>query len=128
MFVSLDIAKLLLRLTAGIMLFHGIHKIMHGIDGVKHLTVSAGLPEFFAYGVYLGEVVAPLMVLVGYYARAGALIMAFTMANAIYLAHSSQLLSLNKHGAPAIELPLMYLLLCMAIAFAGPGKYAINRK
>jgi len=128
MIQTADIAKLLLRLGAGMMLFHGIAKILHGIEGVKRLTVSAGLPEFFAYGVYLGEVVAPLMVLIGFYARAGALIMAFTMANAIYLAHRGELFGLNAHGAPAAESALLYLLLSLGIALAGPGAYGLNRK
>lgn len=128
MFQNLDIARLLLRLASGLMLFHGIHKILHGIDGVKHLVTGAGLPEFIAYGIYLGEVVAPIMVLIGYYSRLAALIMAFTMANAIYLAHGSALLTLNKHGGPAIELPLLYLLLSVSVALAGPGRYAVNRK
>lgn len=128
MFHNLDIAKLLLRLTAGIMLFHGVNKLFHGIDGIKHLTLSAGLPEFFAYGVFIGEVIAPVMIIIGFYTRIGALILAFTMANAIYLAHASEIFTLNKHGAPSIELPLMYLLLSVAIAFAGPGKFALNRK
>jgi len=52
MFNQPDIAKLLLRLSVGIlMLFHGIHKMIHGIGGIKSLTVNAGLPEFFAYVV-----------------------------------------------------------------------------
>ena len=128
MFQTTDIAKLLLRLSAGMMLFHGIHKILHGIEGIKRLTAASGLPEFLAYGVYLGEVVAPVMVIVGYYSRLGALVMSFTMANAIYLAHASELFTLGRHGAPAAELPLLYLFLGVAIALVGPGKYAINRK
>lgn len=128
MFQNSDVAKLLLRFAAGLLLFHGIHKIIHGIEGIKHLVSAAGMPEFFAYGVYLGEVAAPAMVLLGYYSRIGALLMVFTMANAIYLAHGSELFSLGKHGAPAIELPLLYLLLALAVAFSGPGKFAFNRQ
>ena len=128
MFQNSDIAKLLLRLSAGMMLFHGIHKILHGIDGIKRLTAASGLPEFLAYGVYIGEVIAPLMVIVGYYSRLGGLVIAFTMANAIYLAHASELFSLGRHGAPAAELPLLYLFLGIAIALIGPGKYAVNRQ
>lgn len=128
MFQNSDIAKLLLRLAAGMMLFHGIHKMFHGIDGIKHLVASSGLPEFLAYGVFIGEVIAPLMIIAGYFSRVGALLMAFTMANAIYLAHTSELFSLNRHGAPAAELPLLYLLISLSIAFSGPGKYAINRR
>lgn len=129
MFNSSDLAKLILRIAVGgMMLFHGIGKIVHGIGGVKQLTVSAGLPEFFAYGIYIGEVVAPLTVLIGYYSRLGALLIAFTMANALYLAHAHELFSLDKHGAPQIELPLLYLLLSIAIFLFGPGKYSINRR
>jgi putative oxidoreductase len=128
MFQNSDIAKLLLRLAAGLLIFHGIHTLLHGIDGIRHLVSGNGLPEFFAYGIYLGEVVAPAMVLLGYYSRIGALLMVFTMINAIYLAHAPELFTLGKHGAPAVELPLLYLLLSLAVAFAGPGKFAINRK
>jgi putative oxidoreductase len=128
MFQNSDIARLLMRLAAGLLIFHGIHKLLHGIEGIKHLVAAAGLPEFFAYGVYLGEVIAPAMVILGYYSRIGALLMVFTMANAIYLAHASELFALGKHGAPAAELPLLYLLLSLAVAFAGPGKFALNRR
>jgi putative oxidoreductase len=128
MFQNSDIARLLMRLAAGLLIFHGIHKLLHGIEGIQHLVAGAGLPEFFAYGVYLGEVIAPAMVILGYYSRIGALLMVFTMANAIYLAHASELFVLGKHGAPAAELPLLYLLLSLAVAFAGPGKFALNRR
>ena len=50
-----DIAKLLLRLSLGVLiLFHGVHKLIYGIDGVKAMVVAHGLPSFFAYGVYVG--------------------------------------------------------------------------
>ena len=66
MFQSNDIAKLLLRLSVGLlMLFHGVEKIINGINGVKHLTRSAGFPEFFAYGVYIGEVIVPIFIILG---------------------------------------------------------------
>jgi putative oxidoreductase len=124
-----DIAKLLLRVTVGgMMIFHGIHKIIHGVGGIKNLLASHGLPEFFAYGVYVGEVIAPLMILMGYFSRLGALLVAFTMLNAIYLAHGGAIFSLGKHGALAIELPLMFLILSIAIFLSGPGKYAVNNK
>ena len=124
-----DIAKLGVRLaTGGLMIFHGIHKLIHGIDGIKRLLAANGLPEFFAYGIYIGEIIAPIMILMGYFSRLGALILAFTMANAIYLAHASSLFSLGKHGAPAIELPLLYFLLSIVIFLSGPGKYSINHR
>lgn len=124
-----DITKLFLRLTVGIMmLFHGLHKIIHGIGGVKELTVAASLPEFLAYGVYVGEVVVPIFILLGAYARAASLILAFNMAMAIFLAYGNSLFALGKHGAPAFELPFLYLVLSLMIFVFGSGKYALNGK
>lgn len=124
-----DITKLFLRLTVGIMmLFHGLHKIIHGIGGVKELTVAAGLPEFLAYGVYVGEVVVPIFILLGAYARAASLILVLNMAMAIFLAYGNSLFTLGKHGAPVFELPFLYLVLSLMIFVFGSGKYALNGK
>ncbi len=124
-----DITKLFLRLTVGIMmLFHGLHKIIHGIGGVKELTLSAGLPEFVAYGVYVGEVVVPIFILLGAYARAASLILALNMAMAIFLAYGNSLFTLGKHGTPAFELPFLYFALSLMIFVFGSGRYALNAK
>lgn len=124
-----DIAKLLLRLTVGILiLFHGLEKIINGISGVKYLVVNAGLPEFLAYGVYVGEVVIPILILLGVYARIASLLLAFNMLCAIFLAYGNSLFELNKHGAPVIELPLVYLIMSLLIYMLGSGKYSVNTK
>ena len=129
MFFNSDIAKLLLRLSVGIMmLFHGVDKIINGIGGVKHLTKSAGLPEFLAYGVYIGEVIVPILIVLGLYARVASLFLAFNMLMAIYLAYGNSLFELNKHGAPLIELPMFYFILSIVIFLLGSGKYAVNNK
>ena len=54
-----DAGKLLLRLAVGgLMLFHGIHKLIDGVDGISGMLAAQGLPGFIAYGVLVGEVVA----------------------------------------------------------------------
>lgn len=129
MFNNNDIAKLLLRLlVGGMMMFHGIEKIINGISGIKNLTKSAGLPEFFAYGVYIGEVVVPIFIILGLYARVASVFLAINMLMAIFLAYGDSLFALGKHGAPLIELPLFYLVLSIAIFLFGSGKYAVNAK
>lgn len=129
MFQSSDIGKLLLRLlVGGMMLFHGVEKIINGINGIKKLTVNAGLPEFMAYGVYIGEVVVPIFILLGLYARVASVFLAINMIVAIFLAYGGSLFSLGKHGAPLIELPLFYLVLSIVIFLFGSGKYAVNAK
>ncbi len=129
MFQNSDIAKLLLRLSVGVMmLFHGVEKIMNGINGVKHLTTKAGFPEFFAYGVYVGEVIVPIFIILGLYARVASLFLAINMAMAIFLAYGNSLFALGKNGAPLIELPLFYLVLSIVIFLLGSGRYAVNSK
>ena len=129
MFQSNDIGKLLLRLLVGLMmLFHGVDKIINGISGIKKLTVNAGLPEFFAYGVYVGEVIVPIFIILGLYARVASSFLALNMTMAIFLAYGGSIFSLGKHGSPLIELPLFYLVLSIAIFLLGSGKYAVNSK
>lgn len=124
-----DAAKLILRLSVGIMiLFHGLDKIINGIGGVKHLTTASGLPEFIAYGVYVGEVVVPILILLGAYARAAAAVLALNMVFAIFLAYGNSLFSLGKHGAPVFELPFLYFMMSVLIIMFGSGKYALNSK
>jgi putative oxidoreductase len=129
LFYSPDIAKLLLRVSVGVMmLFHGFHKVVNGISGVRYLVSNAGLPEFIAYGVFIGELVFPVLIILGLYARVASLGLAFTMLMAILLAHGSSLFELGKHGAPTFELPFLYMIASIAIFLLGSGRYAVNSK
>ncbi|RDU60956.1 DoxX family protein [Helicobacter marmotae] len=127
MFYNQDIAKLLLRLcVGGLMLFHGIYKIMHGIGGVEGMIESRGLPGVLAYGVYITEVLAPLMILVGYQVRIAAIIEALGMLVAIYAAVGFDIFALNAHGAWVIEPQLLFLLPCITLALIGGGRYGVS--
>jgi len=114
-------------MLGGLMLFHGIDKALHGIGFIKGLVSGQGLPEVLAYGVYVGEILAPLFLILGWKSRFWAGVVVFNMAVAIYLTHSKALLSLGAHGAWAVEVPMFYLLSALAIVFFGSGKYAIMR-
>lgn len=127
--MSDDLGKLILRLTLGIlMLLHGIAKMRYGVSGIENMLENHGLPWFFAYGVFVGEVFAPLLVIFGFHARIGGVIMAVNMVVAIALAHGGDLFALNKTGGWAIELQAFFLFTALVVAMIGPGKYAINRK
>lgn len=123
-----DIAKLLLRLSVLFMLFHGIHKLRYGIAHIEHLLSIHGLPVWMAWGVYAGEIIAPVLIAAGYYARIASLVLAFNMIMAIMLTGGFYPLSLTKNGGPTIELALFYLIIAVSIVLMGPGKYSINRK
>lgn len=124
-----DIGKLILRFSiAGLMLFHGFSKLFHGIDGIKFLVTDAGLPEFIAYGVYVTEIVFPILIIFGLFTRISSLFFALNMVFAIYLAHSNELFSISETGGLAIESALIYLLGAISIMFIGAGKYSLDAK
>lgn len=127
--MSDDIGKLLLRLMLGVfMLFHGYAKIVKGVGGIENLVTGAGLPTWVAYGVYIGEIIAPLLLILGFYARVGAVIIAVNMVFAVVLAHSGQFFDVSRTGGWALELQGFFLLTGLVIALIGPGKFAINRR
>lgn len=123
-----DAGKLILRLTLGIlMLLHGIAKISGGVDGLEKVVAGAGLPSVLAYGVYVGEVLAPLLVIFGFYARFGAAIIVVNMLFAIFLAHRTDLFLLTRSGGWALELQGFFLFTALALVFMRPGRFGINR-
>ncbi|MBA3590548.1 MAG: DoxX family protein [Methylibium sp.] len=102
--------------VAGLMLFHGVAKLMKGVSGIEGMVTSAGLPGFVAYGVFIGELLAPLLVLIGVLVGPAALVMAINMVFAIALAHTGELLALGKSGGWALELQGLFLFGSLAIA------------
>lgn len=114
---------LLLRFTVAIlMLFHGVAKLMRGLDPIENLLAEAGLPEWFAFGVLIGEVLAPLLVIAGVWVRIGALLMAVNMLFAIGLAHVADLFVLSSSGAYRLEAQAFFLFCSLAIAWLADGK------
>ncbi len=128
MFQQPDIAKLLLRVTLGVLiLFHGVHKLIHGISGVKAMVMAHGLPSFMAYGVYAGELIAPIFIILGLYARIGASVLFLNMLSAIYLGYGF-IFTVSKYGGLSWETPLLYLMMSLLVVLLGSGKYAVNSK
>jgi len=112
----------LLRLSvAAMMLLHGISKVLHGIGGIEARVVSHGFPAWLAYGVYVGEVLAPLLLIANVWVQGAAIVMAVNMVFAIFLAHAGDVFALRR-GAWAIELQALFLVGSLAVALmARPG-------
>ena len=124
-----DLGKLILRLTLGVLiLLHGIAKIGGGIAGIEKMLEGSGLPGFLALGVYVGEILAPILVIVGFYARLGAVVIVVNMLFAVLLAHRADLFLLTKSGGWALELQAFFLFTAVAVALIGPGRYGINHR
>ena len=124
-----DLAKLILRLTLGVLvLLHGVAKLRGGVDPIAGMLAAHGLPGFLAYGALVGEVLGPLMLIAGFHARIGAVLVMINMAFAIGLAHLGELGQLNQSGGWALELQGMFLASALALLLLGPGRYGINTR
>jgi putative oxidoreductase len=123
-----DAGKLVLRLAiGGLMLLHGASKLQHGIPRIAANVVAHGLPQPFAYGVYVGEVVAPLLLIAGVLTRPAACAVAFNMVVAVWLSHATDVLARATSGGWKIELQMLYMLGALAIALLGAGRYSVTR-
>ena len=123
-----DFGLLVLRVsTGGLMLFHGFSKLINGVGPIGDMLASMGLPSFVAYGSLLVELVAAMLIVFGLWTRAAAVATVANMFIAILMVHTGDIFSLTPQGGWGIELPMLYLLPALALAFTGGGRYAIMR-
>lgn len=123
------VGKLLLRLTLGILvLLHGIAKLLHpaALEYVGSKLAAVGLPTVLSYGVLVGEVLAPVLIILGIASRIGGLLVAINMVFAIWLVHAAELFAMTKNGGWALELQGFYLFCGLAVFFLGSGKLAVR--
>ncbi|MDR1792685.1 MAG: DoxX family protein [Bacteroidales bacterium] len=124
-----DFGKLILRIgTGGLMLFHGVHKLLHGFEGIKSMLVAAHLPQWLWIGVPVGEIIAPLLLILGICGRLSAVTLMFTMIMSIYLAFGWSAFEIGAMGGLKAELNLLYICAAAAILLLGKGKYALQKK
>lgn len=121
-----DAGKLLLRLlVGGLLILHGLHKIFTGPHEIIGLVQAHHLPGLLAYGVYLGEVLGPLLVIFGFYTRVGGLLILANLIVAVLLTRGVDIFHLNAHGGWAIELEAFYGLGGLAVTLLGAGRYSV---
>jgi putative oxidoreductase len=124
-----DFGKLVLRLSLGVLiLFHGIAKLQGGIGFLAPILNGVGLPSWVGYGAYAGEVLGPIMVILGLFTRTGAFLIFANMCFAIFLVHRPELMMFGKQGGWALELQGMFLFTAFALMFMNPGRYAVTRR
>jgi putative oxidoreductase len=111
-----------LRIVAALLfLQHGTAKLF----GVPHVAMFDGLALVSLLGAAgVVELVGGVLLLVGLFTRPVALVLAIEMAFAYGLAHAGKaLLPILNQG----ELALLYLVVFLFIAAAGPGRFALDR-
>jgi len=124
-----DAGKLILRITtAGLILFHGTSKIIRGVSFMDPALAQFHLPAFVAYGVYVGEVVAPLFMIAGAWTRVAALVVMFNMVMAVLLEAHRNLFVIQRTGAWGLEVEAFYFLTALVVALLGGGRYSVIRE
>ena len=124
-----DLGLLLLRVSVGgLMLFHGVHKLIYGVGFIGGMLAQMGLPSFIAYFSLAAELIAALMIVAGLWTRLASVIMAGNMVVAILMAHLGTLFTVDPTtGGWAVELPMLYLLGAAVLCLTGGGKYALTK-
>jgi putative oxidoreductase len=114
-------ALAVLRIVAAILfILHGTQKLI----GFPAAEFSPPLMSLFGLAGLI-EIVAGLMILVGFFTRPAAFIAAGEMAVAYWMAHApSNLFPSNNGGDAAILFCFVFLYL----VFAGPGAWSVNKK
>ena len=118
-----DIGLLILRIGfGGMMLTHGIPKLLKMISGDFSFGDPFGIgePATLVLAV-LGEVLFPILVIIGFKTRLSAIPVIVTMAVAAFIVHATDPLGTK-------EIAILYLIGFIAIAFLGAGKYSVDKK
>lgn len=121
-----DLGKFILRIALGLLiLLHGVSKLKTGVGGIAGMLASHGVPGVLAYLVFVGELVAPVLLIVGLYTRLAGWIVAVNMVVALWLVHAHDLFGLGRQGGAALELQYIYLAAAVAVAFLGAGRFSL---
>ena len=124
--LNTDLALLLLRVVLGIiMIYHGWPKLTN-LGGTIEGFTGMGIPLPAAAAVFsmVAEVFGGLLLLVGAFTDLAGLLIAIDMLGAITFVHAKNGFSVSEGG---VEWPLALFAMALAIALAGPGRYAVGK-
>jgi putative oxidoreductase len=104
------------------MLTHGIPKISRLFESPVKFANPFGFGETPTLILtIIGEVIAPIFIIIGYKTKLAAIPSAITMAVAAFVVHAKDDLGTKEHA-------LLFLIAFVAIFLAGAGKYSIDKK
>lgn len=116
-----NLALLLVRLGfSAAMLTHGIPKMMKLFKGDFSFADPFGIGAGPSLGLAVfGEVVAPILIIVGLKTRLAAIPAAITMAVAAFMVHGDDPFAKQEKA-------LLYLIAFVAIGLLGAGKFSVD--
>ena len=124
-----DIAKLALRVTVGVLILLHTWAVINGELAIRDTLARWGMPTELAWTAIIFEGIAPIMVILGIYARIGAWMMVFWMVMAFLLAHidTGHVFQLADSGVGwRVEGPFFFLSISFCVALLGAGRYGLN--
>ncbi len=120
--LQIHLSVLLLRVVSGaLMLTHGIPKLLKLANGGEVIFADPlGLGSTASLIMaMLVEVLASLLIILGFATRFAAFALAFTMAVAAFIVHAGDPLARK-------ELGLIYLLIFIVLMITGSGRYSVD--
>ena len=115
---------LVLRLVLALIFFsHGYPKVTHSAPGMQAFFVEHGLPGYFVYISGVMEVFGAVLLALGVFTRAAALLLAIEMGVAIWNVHSTG----GYLAVHNLEFPLAMLAACFALAAVGAGRLSLDQ-
>lgn len=122
---------LFLRVIFGIcVLTHGISKIQNftsSMQFIQELLIKNNLPQIMSYGVFVGEVIAPFLIIIGLFTRISSIIVFLNCLTILYLAHLSNLFGMTPQGGFINEIVFLYIGCSLCLIFTGSGKFALRK-
>jgi putative oxidoreductase len=124
-----DLAKLVLRVTVAVLILLHTWAVINGELAIRDTLMRWGMPVSLAWAAVIFEGLAPVIVILGVYARIGAWMMTFWMVMAFALAHvdTGHIFQLAENGVGwRVEGPFFFLACSLCVALLGAGRYGLN--
>jgi putative oxidoreductase len=120
---TFHIGLLLLRLGfSSLMLTHGIPKLMNLVQGNMQFGDPIGIGSNLSFILtILGEVICPLLIIMGFKTRLAAIPTIITMAVAAFVVHAADPIGTKEKA-------LLFLFAFLVIALTGAGKYSVDKR
>src|SRR5258707_4522468 len=124
-----DLAKLVLGVRVGGLILLHTWAVINGELAIRDTLTRWGMPVELAWTAVIFEGIAPIMVILGVYARLGAWMMVFWMVMAFLLAHidTGHVFQLADSGVRwRVDGPFFFLSCSLCVALLGAGRYGLN--
>lgn len=118
--IAFDLTTLALRLAGGLLLLHGIPKLLNFGERINSFGDPLGIGSTASLALCVfAEFFCTALVVLGLFTRYALVPIIINMAVIVFIVHGAEPLKER-------ELPIIFLLIFTALFFSGPGKYSVD--